>query len=55
MKNNRTIGIIGGMGPQAGLFAHELILEHARSLWASNLAKFPYRRSSYAAGYKLFC
>lgn len=45
MKKQQSIGIIGGMGPQAGLFAHELILNHARSLWADNRSEFPYHSS----------
>jgi aspartate/glutamate racemase len=45
MKNNLSIGIIGGMGPQAGLFAHELILEHSRLVWPGNFAEFPYYSS----------
>lgn len=42
MKN---IGIIGGMGPQAGLFAHELILERARLLWGGATRDLPYRHA----------
>lgn len=41
MIDNISIGIIGGMGPQAGLFAHDLILEHARLLWGDQTRKFP--------------
>ncbi len=41
----KSIGIIGGMGPQAGLFAHELIIKESRLVWGSNQAKFPYRNS----------
>ena len=40
--NQKSIGILGGMGPQAGLFAHELILKHARLVWGSAPRHLPY-------------
>lgn len=43
--NNKSIGIIGGMGPQAGLFAHDLILKHARSVWGGEPRNIPYHSS----------
>lgn len=40
----KTITIIGGMGPDAGIFAHELLLKHARRLWGSAPEESPYLR-----------
>lgn len=45
----KTITIIGGMGPDAGLFAHELILKHARCLWGTTPEELPYLRTFNAA------
>lgn len=46
MKKFTSIGIIGGMGPQAGLFAHELLLRQARQVWPTYSSAFPYDSSS---------
>ncbi len=50
MNKKLSIGIIGGMGPQAGLFAHELILKQARLLWGVKTRITPYDCSFNATG-----
>lgn len=45
----KTIAIIGGMGPDAGLFAHKLVLRHVRCLWGSAPEELPYLRTADAA------